>query len=299
MESLKRALRGMFKRSKKDKSETQREPQTAVNQVPRHQQQQLQQPTAQQQSPLRPSQPTGTPSKAPQLPPLKNSSPLESGTDTSKPLPPTHPLATGEHRRPQEAIPQSRNARPGPPAGTAVSSGANGANRLKEQEHEHDGVSSIGPASAVDGRRSDAISAVEDDSPPQPPPKTDSGLETKTEEPAGMSLQATDVGYMLTKEVTDSRPATADAKENAQPNGIAAGSSPMTNGTPTSATTNTEQSTTNSAPVEHTSNPSSYDEKIPVTMEEPPPIKEVRAMPGMSATSGPLEDFPEGEFQYQ
>lgn len=29
-------------------------------------------------------------------------------------------------------------------------------------------------------------------------------------------------------------------------------------------------------------------------MEEPPPIKTVRAAPGMSATSGPLEDFPEG-----
>lgn len=38
------------------------------------------------------------------------------------------------------------------------------------------------------------------------------------------------------------------------------------------------------------------DDKIPV-MSEPPTIKAVRAAPGMSATSGPLEDFPEGDFR--
>ena len=38
-------------------------------------------------------------------------------------------------------------------------------------------------------------------------------------------------------------------------------------------------------------------DKILVASEEPPPIKAVRAAPGMSATSGPLEDFPEGEFR--
>lgn len=36
------------------------------------------------------------------------------------------------------------------------------------------------------------------------------------------------------------------------------------------------------------------DEKVAVLSEEPPPIQAVRALPGMSATSGPLEDFPEG-----
>lgn len=39
-----------------------------------------------------------------------------------------------------------------------------------------------------------------------------------------------------------------------------------------------------------------FEDKIPV-MSEPPPIKAVEAAPGMSATSGPLEDFPEGEFR--
>jgi hypothetical protein len=37
-----------------------------------------------------------------------------------------------------------------------------------------------------------------------------------------------------------------------------------------------------------------FEDKIPVTAEEPPRIKTVKAAPGMSATSGPLEDFPEG-----
>lgn len=35
-------------------------------------------------------------------------------------------------------------------------------------------------------------------------------------------------------------------------------------------------------------------EKVAVMQDEPPPIKPLKAAPGMSATSGPLEDFPEG-----
>jgi hypothetical protein len=34
------------------------------------------------------------------------------------------------------------------------------------------------------------------------------------------------------------------------------------------------------------------DEKMPVMAEEPPEIKAKAAAPGMSATSGPLDDFP-------
>lgn len=35
------------------------------------------------------------------------------------------------------------------------------------------------------------------------------------------------------------------------------------------------------------------DGKVPVS-SEPPPLKATKPAPGMSATSGPLEDFPEG-----
>jgi hypothetical protein len=46
-------------------------------------------------------------------------------------------------------------------------------------------------------------------------------------------------------------------------------------------------------PLQHTV---SSEEKVAVTMEEPPPIKTGRTAPGMSATSGPLEEFPEGGY---
>lgn len=76
--------------------------------------------------------------------------------------------------------------------------------------------------------------------------------------------------------------------------------SPITDGTSEQPLTNgvSEEATTE-AKKEHTPVPAQHphamisDEKMPV-MAEPPPIAAVRAAPGMSATSGPLEDFPEG-----
>ena len=43
--------------------------------------------------------------------------------------------------------------------------------------------------------------------------------------------------------------------------------------------------------------PESPEEKVAVLGEEPPPIQPLKTAPGMSATSGPLEDFPEGGYQ--
>lgn len=107
---------------------------------------------------------------------------------------------------------------------------------------------------------------------------------------------------VLTGLVTDSQPAhltstgerldpaTADAKENARPNGTAVE-------IPKIATNHAIADTT-IPPLQHSPKPRFDDaDKIPVISEEPPPIKAVRVAPGMSATSGPLEDFPEGEFQ--
>ena len=157
-------------------------------------------------------------------------------------------------------------------------------------------MSSIGRPSTVDGARSDeAVSTMEDDTPPQPPPKTDSGVETpkpesKAEAPTSRSIDHSDVGYTLTKAATDSRPAPA-AKENVQPNGIVPEDKPATNGTPATE----HQPTADSAAAnDEPSDPPSPEEKVAVTAEEPPPIKAAKAMPGMSATSGPLEDFPHG-----
>lgn len=89
--------------------------------------------------------------------------------------------------------------------------------------------------------------------------------------------------YALIKVVTDSQPTTAT--KDIQPNGTTTEDSPTTDDTPViDQRPPVNQIDTNAIP----------EEKVPVTMEEPPPIKAVRAAPGMSATSGPLEDFPEG-----
>ena len=91
--------------------------------------------------------------------------------------------------------------------------------------------------------------------------------------------------HMLTKLVTESQP--TETRENVQPNGTttAAEDKPTTNGTPATEQTNT---------LNHIETHAQPEEKVAVTTEEPPPIKPVKAAPGMSATSGPLEDFPEG-----
>lgn len=78
---------------------------------------------------------------------------------------------------------------------------------------------------------------------------------------------------------SDTPPIAEATKENTHPSGVTPEASPANN-------------EAKSHPV--VSRGSSED-KIPVNVhEEPPPIRRVQAVPGMSATSGPLEDYPEG-----
>ena len=258
-------FKGMFKRGKNKNKQDQ----SSYGQSP----------VAQQQQPP-PQSASGSQAAPPQLPPIQNASPLQSATDTSKPLPPTHPLSTGTQDRPQEAVPVNHDAQPGPPEPTVnIVNTSNDGGVATEQETTSAGEVSPLPGSTVDGARSEPVSALDNDSSPQPPPKTDSAVDTsKPEEQIGMQQNFHQTGSTLTKAVTDSQPAET-ANENVQPNGITSEDKPAT-----------EQGTT---PDQPTTN-AQTEEKVPVTMEEPPPIKAVRAAPGMSATSGPLEDFPEG-----
>jgi hypothetical protein len=82
------------------------------------------------------------------------------------------------------------------------------------------------------------------------------------------------------------QPATS---ENIKPNGTA----PST--TTTTAAAAASPKPTEVPPPAKVSSESSrvvVDEKMPVMAEEPPEIKAKAAAPGMSATSGPLDDFP-------
>ena len=77
------------------------------------------------------------------------------------------------------------------------------------------------------------------------------------------------------------------ASENAKPTVT----EPATTTAPATAAT-APTSASETQPVAKTSFESARDEKMPVMAEEPPEIKAKAAAPGMSATSGPLDDFP-------
>ena len=191
---LKRTFKGIFKRGKKSKTDQDQSATTSA--------------TTSQQTSTTTSQaaaPT-THSAAPQLPPVQqNDKPLQSQIDESKPLPPTHPLSTGQHDSPQEAVPQNYDAQPGPPEGTAISALNDGAGGLQEPQRDTTAVSSLeaSPERAEEGRKSE-VSAIENNDPlasqtesqeqpveekpntatlntdplaPSPPSKNDSGIE--------------------------------------------------------------------------------------------------------------------------
>ena len=193
VDTLKRAFKGMFKRGKKSKQD-QETPTPKQNQTPTR----IETPPKQE--------------APPQLPPVQNNSPLQSAIDTSKPLPPTHPLSTGQHEEPQEAVPQNHDAQPGPPPAAmgATPIEATPVERSGEAEEPEKSTGDVSPPepspSGVDGTKSE-ISAVENNDPlasqpqqstteddavpattnndplsPSPPPKTDSGIESRKSE---------------------------------------------------------------------------------------------------------------------
>lgn len=131
---------------------------------------------------------------APQLPPIENTSggrfsgsAAGSASEASKPLPPTHPLSTGQQSQPQEAVPQNYDAQPGPPAPVVSSpapaepSTANatlGSEEAAKQEPLDAGrVSPLNQGSTMEEARSGNVSAVDESSQPEEPVKTDSGIE--------------------------------------------------------------------------------------------------------------------------
>lgn len=166
LDNLKRAFKGLFKRGKKSKTGT---PSTSAT-------------TSQP-----PQSAAGSEAAAPQLPPIQNNSPLQSATETSKPLPPTHPLATGQREEPLVAVPPNKDAQPGPPA--PVVGPAATAEQVEEQRKDTT-LSPVSPSQtndALDGTRSGDVSAVTDEPSPKEPAKTDSGIEEmKVEEPSGI-----------------------------------------------------------------------------------------------------------------
>lgn len=89
-------------------------------------------------------------------------------------------------------------------------------------------------------------------------------------------------------------PAVAANKENLQPNPESTASEGLPTDAPPAATPQQLQPATPTSPTP-VQEPRD-DDKMLVTEEPPPPIVVPKVAPGMSATSGPLDDFPEGGY---
>lgn len=318
LDQVKQALKSLFKRNKKPKT-----------------QQKPKQITAAQQTSAR-KEPLG------HLPPTH---PLATGThkDHKEAVPQQHTKPDG-------------NVEPKQPAGApravhAVAEGPLGAhpagvNPMRRTGSEEPGVSPSEPVSAVSSNRrlDEPVSAVtaQSDEPPEPPPKGD-GLaeEIEAASPGMLIRDEQSDGLMLGAE--DAKPAThttlaaqkldpatepvlqtdgtaEDAVSDAVPNGTHhkdGVEEPVKHEEPTPATepvqsvepTNSSLQTQSTAPTQVTApNTTTAPSTVPAApkaidldsekmlaheAEEPPPIKKINAAPGMSATSGPLEDFPE------
>lgn len=226
VDNVKRLLKGIFRRGKnkkQDKPTTEQPPQT---------------------------QPVTSPQY--QTSPTNGTAPA-----VDKPLPPTHPLATGQHDVPQEAVPQDHAAQPGPELSTQDAKKADG--------------QSAPPAVALAEGSQEPAPATEKENPPAPPPKNDSAFDT----PKAIDTSENKENVPATSNAPLSDSALATPNTPAKPN-YAAEESKLEPGNNTAAV-ETQQ----------------VEEKVPVHVEPLAPKTNLTAS-GMSATSGPLEDFPAG-----
>lgn len=210
--------------------------------------------------------------------------------DVPPKLPPTHPPATGQHSEPQVALPK-------PGAASAPDAGSEGAakDQLQKQGEDKAPVSPAAPTPIAkdDAPKSEPVSAVSTDhDKPLPPPKTDGA----SDEVKAAGMSQADPASMMHKRITKltrfyeaplpSQPSTQPSAKDPQPT-TSENAKPI--GTVPSPVTATE-----AQPATRASSESArvIDEKMPVMAEEPPEIKTKAPAAGMSATSGPLDDFP-------
>nr|OQO20814.1 hypothetical protein B0A51_11954 [Rachicladosporium sp. CCFEE 5018] len=215
--------------------------------------------------------------------------------DTSKTLPPTNAPVRATQTQPTNTTSSGPAALGAVGAAGAAAAGAGALATSSTQPAAlgtNDGTSeerpAVSPAEPPTGvadevGRSEPVSAIESEEKPLPPPKNDAIAEdVRSAQPIAPATEASPVTHQ-TQTAQRLNPALAPIDdENAKPNGIAPVSS------------ETQPALAESTPQATSAKPGILDEKMPVMAEEPPELKPVAAKPGMSATSGPLEDFPEG-----
>lgn len=155
MDSLKRALKSLFKRSgKKDKKE-----QGGQSQRPNR----TTTPTTaggHQRGPATPAKDTPTSQKIVADRPPRLPHPITK--DEVKEVPPTHPLATGRHGDTREAVPVDHDVKLGSAPGPTIAGG-----RKEEEQVKQGGVG------IAEGKDSKQVSPVKAQEAPAPPPKED------------------------------------------------------------------------------------------------------------------------------
>jgi hypothetical protein len=189
--------------------------------------------------------------------------------------------------------------KPGGAAAPTVVAGNEGAvnKQVNKQGEDKAPVSPATPAPAAkdEALKSEPVSAVstEHDN-ALPLPKSDSANEVQA---AGMEqasphfiMRNTRLTFICEAPLT-SQPAIHEPVSATSENAKPSVTSPVTATAPATAAT-APTPVTESQPTVKTSFESARDEKMPVMAEEPPEIKTKAAAPGMSATSGPLDDFP-------
>ncbi|KAH9831921.1 hypothetical protein Tdes44962_MAKER08867 [Teratosphaeria destructans] len=221
-------------------------------------------------------------------------------SDRAPQIPPTQPLSAVQS---QETLGRNQYVR----AGTSANAGVGGSEHILNQALKQD--------------KEYAVSAMSEDIPPAPPPKLNDGageaiqagpMEAAAAASAGIT-ESEPHHITTTGEPESTRVTTSLDKENRppQPNGTVAKDALSMWSAQTSEPSSTDPAVVSKAAPAKTSGPPPaappvtktpaifVEDKIPVHTEEHdlPPIKKMVAAPGMSATSGPLEDFPEGSFE--
>ncbi|KAF2765892.1 hypothetical protein EJ03DRAFT_330569 [Teratosphaeria nubilosa] len=216
-------------------------------------------------------------------------------SDSAPQIPPTKPLSAVQSR---ETLGRGQYAR----SGTSLSAGAGGHENIMNQ--------------ALKQSKEYAVSEFSEDVPPAPPPKLNDGagkaiqaarIEAATAAPA---VTESERNRITTGEPGSTRVTTSLDKENRppQPNGTVSKDAISMWSAQTSKPASTDLAAVPKAVPAASSGPPPaaprvtkipavfVEDKIPVHTEQHdlPPMKKSVAAPGMSATSGPLEDFPEG-----
>ncbi|KAI7009015.1 hypothetical protein KC362_g17394, partial [Hortaea werneckii] len=270
MDSVKRAFKGMFRKKKKEKP--------GQEQTSSVQHKAAKTETPQIANTARPDKATAE----------------KSAQDTR--VPQTQPLNAGIESRSPDGLSQTRNVDAPQAPDPNVAGGPGGYDGAKQLSDEADKAFGSGPTTGEDILQSRQFGNLG-----APPQAGDSG---KVDGAADAVQAAPSEAAIAAPAVTDSKPAhlttTGEKLDPAASTIAAQHESGTANGNPTASTSNATPDIPSNPAVEPRSVPPQarhdFEDKIPV-MAEPPPIRTVKAAPGMSATSGPLEDFPEGEFR--